>query len=1023
MIAQNTDPNIILAPLKNTGFPHVQIVQASAGSGKTHTLTQRIVQFLLSRNILNNKINNIMAITFTKNATNDIKHKALEWLKKIYLDLLNEEEKKQIMHLIGTDKKDLTVLASDSIDEILNNYSDLVLTIDSFITRIIRSSAIELGLNPDFEVDVSSENIINYAFDEFLEDASNSDLLDFLNLLNENSTQNIDFQVVKSIKTKLNSLLDKESSHKGFFNFREHFINNLKLELEPVFNEMLNLLEQHSNEKISGNRSIDKINKLKSALAEKDILRVLANSTTSFPYKDELANQKWKNCLEKIDARLHKIARIKYLPYLKVFIDFKKHIVKTYNILGKTFLPDVNKRIIKLLQEGYVPTIYFTLGNYIYHYLIDEFQDTSNIQWEILKPLIDESLSNGGSLFIVGDLKQSIYGFRKADFEIMKNLVEDPARFFPQSRYIKTSLNYNYRSFEHIVNYSKKVFKEYLKDIISETKDPTHYLDFEAIALNEHLDKGYVKTQVFTFENNEGINCIKESLLNTIEDLLKNGYNLNQIAILAHTNEEITTISGWLLEKNYKIVSQSASDIRKRKIINEILSLLKFFNNPLDNLSFATFLLGNIFGFFEDNSKIVNFLLENNSAKFLYIKFKDSFPKSWDIYFKEIFNSLGYVPIYELVLSIIKVFKIDENFQQESHYLSFFLDKILELEQIGISDLGSFIDYFENNPQDRSESLACEFSKAQDGIELLTIHKAKGLQFDVVINVLNLNKKYALSSSKKTSSANEFIVENQNSLDLLHITKEYASKNYTLGKIYNNKLLKDSIENFNILYVALTRAKMQMYNFIYTSKTEKIECPLIEEEHGTKPFFNGKASLDTDKKLVNFSVNYNKLLVKTPAWTIKRIKDSQKGEIYHKILAHLKYEEDFSKLDELILKYKRFLDSQLDVIKQQILHILNIDELKKLFDRKNEVFTEKTFIDKNGNIFRMDRVVIDPNKQITVLDYKTGNFTAQEANDYKSQVLNYMSILKDFFDNDNVLGVIYNINTKEVIKVEQGLFD
>jgi ATP-dependent exoDNAse (exonuclease V) beta subunit len=1022
MNAQNTDLNIILAPLKNADFPHVQIVQASAGSGKTYILTQRIVQFLLSRNILNNKINNIMAITFTKNATNDIKYKVLEWLKKIYLDLLNEEEKRQIMYLIGADKKDLTELASKSIDEILTNYSDLVLTIDSFITSIIRSSAIELGLNPDFDVDISSESIINYAFDEFLENASNSDLIGFLNLLNENSRQSIDFQIVRSIKTKLNFLLDKESSHKGFFNFEEHFIDNLKLELEPVFNEMLNLLKLHSDEKIPGNRSIDKINRLKNALAEKDILKVLANNT-SFPYKDELAKQKWENCLKKIYTRLYKISKIKYLPYLKVFVKFKKHIIKTYNILGKTFLPDVNKRIIELLQEGYVPTIYFTLGSYIYHYLIDEFQDTSNIQWEILKPLIDESLSKGGSLFIVGDLKQSIYGFRKADFEIMKHLIEDSARFFPQSRHIKTSLNYNYRSFEHIVNYSKKVFKEYLKDTISETNDPTHYLDFEAIALNEHLDKGYVKTQVFTFENNEGINCIKESLLNTIEDLLKNGYSPNQIAILAHTNEEITTISGWLLEQNYKIVSQSASDIRKRKIINEILSLMEFFNNPLNNLSFATFLLSDIFSFFEDRSNIIDFLLENNSAKFLYIKFKDSFPKIWDTYFKDIFNSLGFMPIYELVLSIIKVFKINENFKQEGHYLSFFLDKIIELEQIGISDLGSFLDYFENNPQDRSESLACEFSKAQDGIELLTIHKAKGLQFDIVINVLNLGKKYALNSSKKTSSINEFIFEDQNLLDLLHIIKEYALKHSTLGNIYNNKLLKDSIENFNILYVALTRAKMQMYNFIYINKTEKTDCPLKEEEIGTKPFYNGKETLDTkEKKLVNFSVNYNKLLVKTPAWTIKRIKDSQKGEIYHKILAHLRYEEDFSRLDELILKYEMFLDSKLDV-KQQILHILNIDELKKLFDRKNEVFTEKTFIDKNGNIFRMDRVVIDPNKQITVLDYKTGNFTAVEVNDYKSQVLNYMSILKDFFDNDNVLGIIYNINTKEVIKVEQGLFD
>lgn len=1016
MSTHNTNSNVILTPLRESDFPHVQIVQASAGSGKTHTLTQRIVQFLMSKTVLNNKISNIMAITFTKNATNDIKNKVLDWLKKIHLDLLTNGEKAQIMYLIGTDKKYLSDLASNSIDEILNNYSDLVLTIDSFITRIIRSSAIELGLNPDFEVDVSSENIINYAFDEFLESASNADLINLLKLLNESSNQNIDFQVVKSIKTKLNSLLDKESSHKGVFSFEEGFIDNLKLELEPVFKEMLNLLEMYSTEKIPGNRSIDKINRLKNALARNDILGVLVNKT-SFPYKNELASQKWRDCLKEIDTKLYNIAKIKYIPFLKVFVDFKKHIVKTYNILGKTFLPDVNKRIIELLEEGYVPTIYFTLGSYIYHYLIDEFQDTSKIQWAILKPLIDESLSKGGSLFIVGDLKQSIYGFRKADFEIMKNLIEKPEVFFPQSKHIKTPLNYNYRSFEQIVTYSKKVFKEYLKDIISETNDPTHYLDFEAIALNKHLDKGYVKTQLFTFENNEGINCIKETLLNTIEDLLKSGYKLNQIAILAHTNEEITTISGWLLEKNYKIVSQSASDIRKRKIINEILSLLKFFNEPLDNLSLATFLLGDVFSFFEKRSKITDFLLENNSEKFLYIKFKYSFPKTWDIYFKEIFNSVGFVPIYELVLSIIKVFKIDENFQQESHYLSFLLDKILELEQIGISDLGSFIEYFENNPIDRSETLACEFSKAQDGIQLLTIHKAKGLQFDIVINVLNLNKKYALNPGKKASSTNEFIFENHNLLDLLHITKDYTS-NPTLASIYNNQMLKDSVENLNILYVALTRSKMQMYNFIYFNQTEQTQCPIVEEELGTKPLFNRQTTLETnEKKFLKFSVNYNKLLTQTPAWTIKRIKDSKRGEIYHKILANLKYEDDFLKLDGLILKYKMFLDKDVDTIKQQILYILKINELKKLFDKQNKVFTEKTFINKNGDIFRMDRVVINPNKHITVLDYKTGNFSVEEVNEYRSQILNYISILKDFFDRDNVDGIIYNINTKEVIKV------
>ncbi|OSS41387.1 ATP-dependent DNA helicase UvrD/PcrA [Desulfurella amilsii] len=1024
MNTQNPSSNDILTPLKKSDFPHIQIVQASAGSGKTYTLTQRVVQFLLSQSILNNEINNIMAITFTKNATNDIKNKVLEWVKKIYLDQLSKEEKKQIIQLIGTDNKDLTSLASKSIEEILNNYSDLVLTIDSFITKIIRSSAIELGLNPDFEVDVSSNSIIDYAFDEFLESVSDSDLRKFLIFLNEYSNQNIDFQVVKSIKKKLNYLLDQESSHKSFFIFDEQIINKLKLELEPILDEMLNLLEQYSAQKIRGNTGPAKISSLKNALKEKNVLSVLANKI-KFPYKDKLAELQWKGCFEEINSKLYTIARTKNFPYLKLFVEFKKHIVKTYNILGKTFLPDVNKRIVNLLEKGYVPTIYFTLGSYIYHYLIDEFQDTSKMQWEILKPLIEESLSKGGSLFIVGDLKQSIYGFRKADFEIMKNLIEHTEKIFPQSRCISRSLNYNYRSFEHIVNYSKKVFKEYLKDIINETNDPTHYLDFEAIPLNEHLSKGYVKTQLFNFENDEGINCIKESLLKTIDDLLKNGYKLEQIAILAHTNEEINTISGWLLEKNYTVLSQSASDIRQRKIINEIMQLLKFFNNPLDNLSLAAFLLGDVFNFFLKRDKIINFLLENRSNKILYINFKNTFKDTWDTFFKDTFNSIDHIPVYELLLNIIKRFKIDENFQQESHYLSFLLDKILELEQSGINDMGSFIEYFENNAQGESNLFSCEFSKAQEGIQLLTIHKSKGLQFDVVINILNADKNYALNPNKKSGKQNEFVFENENenSLDYLFIKKDFLA-NDTLNSVYSNALLKGNIENFNILYVALTRAKMQMYNFIYYKQTDKPQCPIIEEEVGTKlSSFSKELTADANRNFVRFSVSYNKLLTQSPAWTIKRIKDSKKGEIYHKLLAHLKYEEDFLKLDELVLKYTKFIESDADRIKQQILHILNVDELKKLFDKSNKVFTEKTFIDKNGKIFRMDRVVIDSNGYITVLDYKTGNFTAQEIAEYKSQVLNYINILKDFFDSDNVFGIIYNINTKGVIKVEQGLFD
>ncbi len=1009
---KNTSSNDILEALRESDFPHVQLVQASAGSGKTYLLTKKIVQFLLSKDIKNNKINNIVAITFTKNSANDIKNKTLEWFKKIHLDMLDNKQKMQIINITGLDDNELIEQSSFCIDEILDNYNDLFLTIDSFLTKILYASAIELELNPDFEVDVNLDSIIEYAFSEFLENMTTTHLREVLNLLNE-ASRTINFHIVDSIKSDLSYLLDQESSHKSEFNYDEMILGNLKIELEDTIDAMIDLLERFRGCDIKNNTKNETIERLKTSLKERNFLDIVSNKL-NFPYKDNDAKEHWDKCYEKISQNLYQISTLKHLPYIKLFKEFKKYIIKTYNTLGKTYLQDANKKLIKMLNEGFVPTIYYTIGSYIYHYLIDEFQDTSYIQWEILKPLIDESLSKGGSLFVVGDLKQAIYGFRKADFEVMNHLIENANTIFPQSKHIEKKYIYtNYRSFEHIVNYSKMIFKQSLKDTLEEINDPIGYLSFEQNSIDEHLNKGFVKTQVFSYENGEGIDCIKGNLLQTIQDLINSGFKQEQIAILARTNEEINTISGWLLENNYTVLSQSASDIRQRKMINELFAFLKFLNNPSDNLSFATFILGDIFNCLVERKKIMDFLLENVGAQMLYRRFKEQFATLWELYFKDIFNTLNYVPLYELLLNIIRTFKIDQNFEQESHYLSFLLDRVIELEQIGISDASSFIDYLEKAKPNQTKIFSCEFSNTQNGIQLLTIHKAKGLQFDVVINVLDANKNYALNPKKVQKPKNQFVFENEvnNRLDLLYITKKLKQDDNLLSDIYDKALLKDNIEDLNVLYVALTRAKMQMYNFIYYNKTKDIKCRLEDTQIGSQQdLLTKQPSLSINKQqFVTFSVNYNKIINQSSSWTIKRLKDSKRGAIYHEILSHLRYEEDFNNIDFLIEKYAKFIDD-VYTMEQKILSILKHKELKKLFSHDNIVFTEKTFIDKNGNIFRMDRVVIDPNQNIYVIDYKTGEFSQREIEDYKLQVSNYMQVLKDIYQDKNVFGMLYNID-------------
>jgi len=1005
----------MLKALRESDFPRVEVVQASAGSGKTYLLTQKIIQLFLSKDIPHNQINNVVAITFTKNSTNDIKNKTLDWFKKIHLNLLNDNQKEQIMKITGLNDDELVEYSLHWINEILDNYNDIIMTIDSFLTKIIYASAIDLGLNPDIEVDVNLDSIVEYAFSEFLEDTSVSDLDNVLNLINDGSNT-INFNIVNEIKRVLSNLLDEEASHKNEFHYDEYILDKLNNEIEGPIKVMIDLLERFDGFKTRYRTKNETINKFKIILKEKNIIDIVAKGL-SFPYTDKKAQESWNECYDKIKQNFYTISTLKYLPYIKLLKKFKKRIATTYNILGKTYLPDVTKKIIKVLNEGFVPTIYYTIGNYVYHYLIDEFQDTSNIQWEILKPLIDESLAKGGSFFAVGDLKQAIYGFRKADYEVMKHLIENTHDIFPQSKYVdKKNIDKNYRSFEHIVNYSKTIFKQSLKNILEEINDPIGYLSFEQKPIDEHLNKGYVETKVFVCENEEGIDSIKESLLQTIKDLINCGFRHEQIAILARTNAEINTISGWLLENNYTVFSSSASDIRQRKIINEIFAFLKFLNNPSDNLSFATFIIGDVFHCLVERNKTMEFLLENTGSQMLYISFRKYFPELWELYFKDIFNTISYVPLYELLLNIIKTFNIDKNFEQESHYLSFLLDKVIELEQLGINDLSAFVDYFEKSAFDNN-TFSCEFSNT-NGIQLLTIHKAKGLQFDVVINVLDANKNYALNPTKRQKPNNQFVFELDDRLDLLYITKEFRQDD-TLSDIYNKAVLKDDIEDFNVLYVALTRAKMQMYNFIYyNNKTKNAQCTLESVTVGSKPDSMPNQSLycDNDQKFVPFSINYNKIINESSSWTIKRLKDSKRGEIYHEILSYLKYEQDFDNLNFLIEKYAKFVDDKQEV-EQKILSILQHNDLKRLFSHDNIVFTEKTFIDKHGNIFRMDRVVIDPTQNVYIIDYKTGDFSKKEIEDYTSQILNYIQVLTDIYKDKKVFGILYNIDKKEVINI------
>ena len=408
---------------------------------------------------------------------------------------------------------------------------------------------------------------------------------------------------------------------------------------------------------------------------------------------------------------------------------------------GQIFIDDVTRSLAEHLTNESVPEIYFKIGETIYHYLIDEFQDTSQIQWKNLFPLIEESLSKGGSLFVVGDTKQSIYGFRDADWRIMKRLTE--ANPFPSAHHEVQSLDMNYRSYEKIVEFTKEVFHTIIPAGGFEDETAASGLStYEQHVTPEHTGKGYVEVDVI--QEQEGDHPEKDSLLTIVKECRSRGYRYSEIAILTPNNSSVIEVSGWLNEEGIPIISHSTLDVRRRKSAGEFIALLRFLDSPVDDLSFVTFILGDVFSNTLDEGKQRNCAQRPDpiyrrtagpQAVVRFIRHSASILRIlWDEYFEHLFNVVGYLPLYDLVSEAYKIFDVFQSSPDEEASLVKLLEVIKTFEQQGANTMKNFLEYSEDETTD--DVWKIDIPKDINALQVMTIHKAKGIEFPVVIVLL-----------------------------------------------------------------------------------------------------------------------------------------------------------------------------------------------------------------------------------------------------------------------------------------------
>lgn len=822
------------------------IYKASAGSGKTFTLSVEYIKLLIKDP---QSYRSTLAVTFTNKATEEMKLRILSQLygiwkllpdSKSYIDKIKED--------LDITEEYMSERAGIALHNIVHNYSYFrIETIDSFFQSVLRNLARELDLTANLRIELNDYQIERNAVDELINSLDeNSELLTWImEYIRENMDEDKDWNVIGNIKRfgenifreyyktnskKLNERLLEEGFFKRyttklrqmrneaevemqneaaqFFDALNHNgieiddLNNGKSGPAGYFNKMKNGIYNNTIvtkrlQKVLDEGSESSWVKQKSSKETQDIVRELANSTLT-PLVHHAEDVRQKNWYIYGSA----VLTLRHLSQLRLLNSIEKK-VRMMNVEQNRFLlSDTHTLLHSLIRDTDSPFIFEKIGNYLENIMIDEFQDTSTVQWQNFKVLLEECMSHGeqqGNL-IVGDVKQSIYRWRSGDWRMLNNI----EREFPylNSMLNVCSLDTNYRSSRRVITFNNAFFKRASELEYADQKNST-----PDTSSPEQLKKAYsdVAQKVPSFRDNHGyvsINLLpnedyrQQALQKTAEAvslLLDSGANYSDIAILVRSNDIIQLIAEFFANElpDVKIVSDEAFQLNSSISVNIIVNAMLWLTHP-DNIlakayiakAYQTYVL-------KKSEQETNKLLATAEGM-------DSALPSALIDKR---NDLLTMPIFELAEQIYTLFNIG-NIKGEDAYLYAFYDALTDFLANNTADIDSFVEEW-------NDSIAAKTIQASaiDGIRIITIHQSKGLEFEHVVIPFcdwTLEKGNTIWCTPQ--------VEPYNELPLIPVDFSASQMKGTIYEIdYNEEHLQNCVDNLNLLYVAFTRAASSLF--------------------------------------------------------------------------------------------------------------------------------------------------------------------------------------------------------------------
>lgn len=1042
-----------------------KIYNASAGSGKTYTLTKEYLKILL-KSPNNDKYRRILAITFTNKAVEEMKSRIVESLIAFTKeDLVAEMDffMKEIASETGLSLLEIKQKSKTILKTIIHNYAAFdISTIDKFTHRIIRTFTHDLNLPANFDVTLETDALLRSAIDTVIAKAGEEEELTnvLVSFAKSKADEDKNWDVTLDLYAVCKLLLVEEH----FFNFNQlqeksikdftkitatikEKTESCKDKIKETAATILQDFEanQLTPDDFSRKTFYNHVVALTKNGRKTDDHDYVYNKAIEVPKKSnkheiiEALSSSWQEKLKTIYILSYKVdlfelvlSNLVPLSLINTVYQEYKKLQNEQNVLS---ISDFNTIIHNQIKDQPAPFIYERLGERYKHFFIDEFQDTSEMQWQNFIPLIDNALASEeldgtrGSLMIVGDPKQSIYRWRGGKAEQFIDISTEVNPFSNDEKEVK-NLETNYRSYDEIIRFNNAFFQ----NIADEFTNETYKKLYTTTATQQTTSKkgGVVSIQFLedtdSFDEEHEDDTLTEKdkkylskTLETIQKCIEQGFTYQDIVLLTRKTKHGVMLANYLTEKNIPILSSETLLIQNASEVKFIINFLTFLNNSFDQEARINWL------YFVASNKVKkedihSFLIDSKDLKEIEL---ESFLAQKGCVFS--FEAARKKALYETVEKIISVFLPEK----ASHsYVQYFLDLVLERDMKYQSSVADFLDYWDRTGFKQS----IPSPEGVQAVRIMTIHKSKGLEFPVVIypfaddDLRPIDPKVWIPLEESETGLSQSLVKKNKKLEQI---------NTQTKAVYDSKTQEELLDVINVLYVALTRAKEQL--FIISSFKVNKDGQLVNQ-NALSSFFTGyltkKQLFSTQQYLYVFGnparVSAPKPFLQNqkPITTVvdhldfSAVKIAKKealmwgthqqeavtyGTVLHEIMANIIFQKDVPIAIEKAIEEGILLQSQKALIEEKVWKIINHPDLEVFFNEKYKVLNEQTIVSKGELNVKPDRVVLDGDKAF-ILDYKTGSYDEK----HEKQLNNYARIIEKM--NVNVIKKIL-VYSNEDIKI------